>query len=80
MALRQVGWALNAALAERRQAGDDKVFLVGFPSQTGALGYGCDYHPSVATHAQMAAHLAQVAASQLGWTQDPQFGQAGQFP
>jgi hypothetical protein len=31
------------------------------------IGWGCDYHPSVATHEAMAELLADELALQLGW-------------
>ena len=66
--------ALAAAAEARHALGDDDVVLLAFPTQDGKLGYGCDYHPSAATHAQMGARLAEVLADRLHWSQDPQFG------
>jgi len=41
------------------------VIVVDLPSQTGAVG--CDYHPSPATHQQMAQLLIPVMKTKLGW-------------
>jgi hypothetical protein len=35
--------------------------------QDGTLGYGEDWHPTVATHAQMAEQLVQQIQADLGW-------------
>lgn len=79
MALRHVAWAINDALAARAAAGDRNVTLVGLTEQDGKLGYGCDYHPSLATHALMAQHLADVVAERLHWTQHPVLGRLPQL-
>ena len=51
----------------RGAAGDHRVSVVDFAEQDGSLGYGCDWHPSLATHQQMADHLVQVLQGLLGW-------------
>jgi lysophospholipase L1-like esterase len=38
-----------------------------FPRQDGSLGYGCDYHPSHATHQAMADRLTAELRDRLGW-------------
>jgi lysophospholipase L1-like esterase len=48
-------------------AGDAKVQLIEFAMQDGTLGYGEDWHPTVATHAQMAEQLVQQIQADLGW-------------
>ena len=58
---------LQAALAKRTQAGDPNVHFVEFPVQTEDNGYGCDYHPSKATHKLMADQLATTVRSTLHW-------------
>jgi lysophospholipase L1-like esterase len=58
-----VGSVLNSL----RSAGDTKVHFIEFPMQDGSLGYGEDWHPSVATHAKMANQLAAQIRTDLGW-------------
>ena len=58
---------LTELIAERAAAGDTRVSLVEFGTQDGSLGFGCDWHPSVATHEQMAGHLTDVLRQTLGW-------------
>ena len=79
MALRHVAWSINDAIAARAAAGDRRVTLIGLKVQDGKLGYGCDYHPSLATHAQMAQHVADTLAEALQWTQNPRLGRPSQL-
>ncbi|HEY3445231.1 MAG TPA: SGNH/GDSL hydrolase family protein [Myxococcales bacterium] len=58
---------LDELAAARGAAGDAKVSVVEFTPQDGNLGYGCDWHPSAATHQQMADHLAPILKGLLGW-------------
>jgi lysophospholipase L1-like esterase len=55
---------INGAIT---QMGDPKVAYLSFGIQSGADGYGCDYHPNVATHAEMALTLEQALQAALGW-------------
>jgi lysophospholipase L1-like esterase len=48
-------------------AGDAKVHFIEFPMQDGSLGYGEDYHPSVAEDAAMANQLINQIKADLGW-------------
>jgi lysophospholipase L1-like esterase len=47
--------------------GDSRIHFIEFPMQDGSLGYGEDWHPSVATHEQMANQLAAQIRADLGW-------------
>lgn len=59
---------VQAAIDARKAKGDTRVALVDFPTQDGAVdGLGCDYHPSLKTHAKMAAILTAAIKAQLGW-------------
>ncbi|HYH03831.1 MAG TPA: cellulose binding domain-containing protein [Bacillota bacterium] len=58
---------LNTVVNALRSAGDSKVHFIEFPMQDGTLGYGEDWHPSVATHTQMAQQLVQQIKVDLGW-------------
>lgn len=59
--------ALNAVVNARRAAGDARIAFIEFPLQSAANGLGCDNHPSLATHAQMATQLTSVIRTTLGW-------------
>ncbi|MGD9154324.1 MAG: SGNH/GDSL hydrolase family protein [Bacillota bacterium] len=48
-------------------AGGSKIHFIEFPMQDGSLGYGENWHPSVATHAQMADQLVRQIKTDLGW-------------
>jgi hypothetical protein len=48
-------------------AGDAKLKSFELTPQAAADGYGCDYHPSKATHVKMADQLTAVLKSTLGW-------------
>ena len=58
---------LTALITERQNAGDAKVAMIEFGIQDGSLGLGCDWHPSAATHAQMAGNLEAQLKQLLGW-------------
>jgi lysophospholipase L1-like esterase len=58
------GWIKNA-IAERVAAGDTRVKFVDL--YTPAQGFGCDWHPSIATHAAMAALLETELRADLSW-------------
>jgi hypothetical protein len=48
-------------------AGDTKVGSFEITPQDGADGYGCDWHPSLATHSKMADQLETALRNALGW-------------
>jgi lysophospholipase L1-like esterase len=58
---------VRAAVEQKNKAGDARVTFLEFPPQDPAIGYGCDYHPSVKTHQQMADRLAAHLQKELGW-------------
>jgi lysophospholipase L1-like esterase len=58
---------LNKVVNQFHAAGDSKVRFIEFPMQDGTLGYGEDWHPTVATHAQMAKRLIEQLKNDLGW-------------
>jgi lysophospholipase L1-like esterase len=58
---------INTVVNQLKSAGDSKIHFIEFPMQDGSLGYGEDWHPSVATHAQMASQLVQQIKADLGW-------------
>jgi len=56
---------IAAAVAGRNDAGDDRV--AAYELAPNNPDPGCDWHPSVATHAAMADELAVPLAQALGW-------------
>ncbi len=58
---------MTTAVSQFQSGGDAKVHFIEFPMQDGTLGYGEDWHPSIATHARMASQLVQQIKTDLGW-------------
>jgi lysophospholipase L1-like esterase len=54
-------------VAARRAAGDTRIEALSYPVQDPADGYGSDWHPSLVTHAKMAARLAAAIRTAEGW-------------
>ncbi len=50
-----------------RREGDTRVRYLEFAAQTAESGYGCDWHPSMRTHARMARELDTAVRSAMGW-------------
>ena len=48
---------LNEVADEAHKAGDKQVYRFDFSPQTGDLGYGTDWHPSLRQHQRMADEL-----------------------
>jgi lysophospholipase L1-like esterase len=57
----------RAYLAPLLEGGEPGISLLEFPRQDGSLGYGCDRHPSRATHQAMAGQLVPELRRLLGW-------------
>jgi lysophospholipase L1-like esterase len=58
---------IDRALDGLRAEGLTRLEYVEHPPQSPAEGYGCDYHPSAATHRRMAAQLTGIIRARLGW-------------
>lgn len=58
---------LNNVIATLSGEGDKKLSLLEFATQTAADGYGCDWHPSLATNEKMAKVLESALKARLGW-------------
>lgn len=58
---------LQRIVKQCNNAGDAKVYFVEFPQQTGAYGFGADWHPSIGQHKVMADVLVKAIKDQLGW-------------
>jgi lysophospholipase L1-like esterase len=55
------------AVALRTSLGDTKVKAFQMAQMNAADGYGCDWHPSLATHDKMARELSAELSATLGW-------------
>ncbi len=63
--VQMVAGYLQSAVDQRHMAGDPDVAFADVNVEW--IGSGCDGHPSVATHANMGAKLAETLKLQLGW-------------
>jgi endoglucanase len=59
--------AIGNVIDAMKTSGFTQMELVEFPVQDGSVGYGCDYHPNLATHQKMAVVLEQAIHAKLGW-------------
>lgn len=57
---------LQQVVKDRNDSGDPKVYCVGYPNAPESE-LGCDYHPNVTAHRQMADVLVPVLQKTLGW-------------
>jgi lysophospholipase L1-like esterase len=57
MAWTNVQADVQTVVQQRKDAGDNRIYYIAFAPQTGP--WGEDYHPTVATHADMAAKLTE---------------------
>ena len=55
------------AVARRNEAGDNKVKAIEMSPMNAADGYGCDWHPSLTTHHEMATELTAELKATLSW-------------
>jgi lysophospholipase L1-like esterase len=67
MSRTQAGVYIEEAVKEARAAGDARVRYLAFDEQQARDGYGCDWHPSLATHRLMAAKLGALVREITGW-------------
>jgi lysophospholipase L1-like esterase len=56
---------IRRAISGRTTAGDRRVAFVDL--SVDPIGWGCDWHPSAATHEAMAARLVDILGRRLGW-------------
>ncbi|MCA9647351.1 MAG: SGNH/GDSL hydrolase family protein, partial [Myxococcales bacterium] len=56
---------IASAVAQRNTAGDSRVKQVDI--STTSTGFGCDWHPSLATHQAMSERLVTLLRAELGW-------------
>jgi lysophospholipase L1-like esterase len=58
---------VSSLVSDINNAGDARVKLLEFPNQDRAASFGCKFHPSVATHRQMAEQLGDFLKQQMQW-------------
>jgi len=56
-----------ASVLDLKRHGDHRVDFLEFPETVASDGYGCDFHPSLATHRAMSTLLVARLRSLLGW-------------
>ena len=59
--------AMDDVVAEAKKRGDKQVYRFDFTPQTGSLGYGASWHPSMEQHQQMAEELIPYLSKLMGW-------------
>jgi lysophospholipase L1-like esterase len=66
-ALKKARAYVDAAVDAAHARGDARLSSFEVPPQSPKDGYGCDYHPSAATHAKVAERLADEIRRVTGW-------------
>ncbi len=63
----RAGAAIARVVEGQAKAGDTRVSYFEFDEGRPSDGFGCDYHPSAATHRAMATALAKAIRTLTGW-------------
>ena len=58
---------MNEVVDEAHQKGDNEVYRFDFTPQTGSLGFGASWHPSLLQHQKMAEELTPFLRQLMGW-------------
>jgi lysophospholipase L1-like esterase len=58
---------IDAVIATLGGEGDKNIGSLAFSPIASSDGWGCDYHPSLPTHAKMGAELTTALKTKLGW-------------
>ncbi len=58
---------IGRVVEECQKSGESKVALLELPGQTGALGFGAQWHPSAKQHEATAVVMEQAIREKLGW-------------
>jgi lysophospholipase L1-like esterase len=58
---------IDAVVSTLNGEGDTNIGTLTFSPVAAADGWGCDYHPSLPTHAKMGAELTTALKTKLGW-------------
>ena len=59
--------AMDTVVSERKQAGDSEVYRFDMSPQTGSLGYGANWHPSMRQQQKMANELTAYLKELMNW-------------
>ncbi|MBQ6964834.1 MAG: lipase [Bacteroidaceae bacterium] len=59
--------AMDTVVAKAHQQGDSEVYRFDFTPQTGDLGYGASWHPSIRQHQKMADELTPYLRELMQW-------------
>lgn len=59
--------ALDKVVAEMKAGGDNNIYRFDLTPQTGSLGYGAAWHPSMRQHRKMAAELTAYLKKLMNW-------------
>lgn len=65
--LEDVKRAMDTVVEERKQAGDTEVYRFDMSPQTGSLGYGANWHPSMRQQQKMATELTAYLKTLMNW-------------
>jgi len=65
--LEHVQFAMDAVVRQARLKGDVNVYRFDMSNQTGELGYGANWHPSLWQHEKMAGELTAYLRSLMKW-------------
>ncbi len=65
--LQDVRNAMDKVVAEMNSDGDKEVYRFEMSPQTGSLGMGADYHPSMRQHQKMASELTEYLRKLMNW-------------
>ena len=65
--LADVKRAMDKVVAERKEAGDTEVYRFDMSPQTGSLGYGANWHPSMRQQQKMANELTAYLKELMNW-------------
>lgn len=67
MALRRARELVSGVVSQLREAGDTRIAPLEFPPGSPTEGYGCDFHPSQATHRRLAGVLIDHLRARGHW-------------
>ncbi len=59
--------SIKGAVSTRREAGDSQVHFIEFSITASTRRFGCDWHPGIDAHRQMADTLQLAISRDLGW-------------
>lgn len=65
--LEDVKKAMDLVVMERQRMGDKEVYRFDMSPQTGSLGMGANYHPSMRQHQKMASELTAFLRKLMKW-------------